>query len=293
MKKYLILFIVAAILLTGAVVLIRTSGVTEWPVVNLTEDVGAVASVKKAISQLKTPVTLESEPELLAIEKAYAALTDEQKAKISNYSDFTAALDELAALKSRSAAKLVSDAIDSIPSPLAASDRQTVEAALAAYDALSDEQKSLVLNYDKLLAAQSALRPAEVDAMIAALPSTVSLADADAVKSARAAYNALTEEQKLLCKNAALLSNHEATLVSLNTAYRENDLVVFVGGNIYEASNAEKVSSTQGAGSLCKISFVNENGLHRYHIISTDGRGVYGWVDAESIRISNGGSNNG
>ena len=36
--------------------------------------------------------------------------------------------------------------------------------------------------------------------------------------------------------------------------------------------------------STCKVTAVNEKGTHKYHCISQDGKGVYGWVNAESIK---------
>ena len=33
-----------------------------------------------------------------------------------------------------------------------------------------------------------------------------------------------------------------------------------------------------------KVTAVNEKGTHKYHCISQDGKGVYGWVNAESIK---------
>lgn len=293
MKKYLTLFIVVALVLTAAVVLLRVGGKSEWPVIDLSQGVSAASAVKKSIDKLPEQITLESEPQIAEIAKAYAALTAEEQAKVSNYSRLAAAESALKQLKDEEAARLVSSAIDKLPASPSAADRAAIESASAAYNALTDNQKKLVLNHEKLVLAQDSLLPAEVDAMISAIPFPVTAASADAAKAARAAYNALTESQKLLCKNEARLSEIEATIISINTDYKENDLVVFVGGNIYEASNAEKVSSTEGKGSLCKITFVNENGLHKYHIISTDGRGVFGWVNAESIRMNNGGNNNG
>lgn len=40
-------------------------------------------------------------------------------------------------------------------------------------------------------------------------------------------------------------------------------------------------ATTKGA-SRCKVTQTN-NGKHPYHLISEDGKGVYGWVDAANV----------
>ena len=36
--------------------------------------------------------------------------------------------------------------------------------------------------------------------------------------------------------------------------------------------------------STCKVTAVNEKGTHKYHCISQDGKGVYGWVNAADVK---------
>ena len=61
-------------------------------------------------------------------------------------------------------------------------------------------------------------------------------------------------------------------------------IVVFKGGSVYVSSDAVKAAATRGR-STCKITIINERSwsLHDYHLISTDGKMVYGWVDVENI----------
>ena len=82
-----------------------------------------------------------------------------------------------------------------------------IEAAREAYDALTDTQKELVKNYEKLTAAEEAYA-AMVDAAAAKAAEDlidaigeVTLESGDAIKAARAAYDALTDTQKELVKN--------------------------------------------------------------------------------------------
>ena len=55
-------------------------------------------------------------------------------------------------------------------------------------------------------------------------------------------------------------------------------------------SDAKKAAATRGR-STCKITIApdtnkvlnNSWAIHKYHLISTDGKKVYGWVDKENI----------
>ena len=99
--------------------------------------------------------------------------------------------------------------------------KDAIEEARAAYDALTDEQKALVENYDALASAETALAKIEndikaaddVEAMISAI-GTVTAESKGAIEEARAAYDALTDEQK------ALVENYD-TLTSAETEYSE------------------------------------------------------------------------
>lgn len=61
-------------------------------------------------------------------------------------------------------------------------------------------------------------------------------------------------------------------------------IVVFTGGSVYVSSDATKAAATRGR-STCKITIINTRSwaIHQYHLISTDGKMVYGWVDKSNI----------
>ena len=61
-------------------------------------------------------------------------------------------------------------------------------------------------------------------------------------------------------------------------------IVVFKGGSVYVSSDATKAASNRGR-STCKITIINTRSWskHSYHLISTDGKMVYGWVDKSNI----------
>lgn len=107
------------------------------------ESSDAVAAVVEKIDAIGT-VTLESKAAIDAARAAYGALANEQRAQVNNLDKLTAAEDAYEALLAdQDAAKTVSDMIDAIGTVTKES-KDAIEAARAAYDALTDSQKTLV-----------------------------------------------------------------------------------------------------------------------------------------------------
>ena len=165
----------------------------------------AVVAVKELIDAIGE-VTLDSGDAIDAARAAYDKLPDAKKALVDNYEKLTAAEEAYTALVDATAAKAVDDLIDAIGEVTLESGDE-IKAARAAYDALTDTQKELVKNYEELTAAEEAYTNL-VDA--AAVKAVDDLIDAigevtadsgDAIKAARAAYDALTDTQKELVKN--------------------------------------------------------------------------------------------
>ncbi|MBQ3146955.1 MAG: metallophosphoesterase [Oscillospiraceae bacterium] len=190
----------------------------------------AVAEVIAKIDAIGT-VTLESKADIDAAEAAYTALNAEQKALVTNYNVLTAAKEAYEELKAvadqaeidQAAANGVKDLINAIGT-VTLNSRSAIEAAEAAYAALTDAQKDLVTNYatltaaraeyDRLVAEKEAADKAAADAVIAKIAAigTVTLNSKTAIEDAEAAYAALTDTQK------ALVTNHD-TLLAARAAY--------------------------------------------------------------------------
>jgi len=99
----------------------------------------------------------DSGAKIVAAETAYAALTDEGKAAVSNYETLTAARAEYDAqieAFDKACAYDVDVLIDAI-GEVNFESRAAIEAAEAAYEALNDTQKSYVTKYDVLVAARA------------------------------------------------------------------------------------------------------------------------------------------
>ena len=127
----------------------------------------------------------------------------------------------------RAAAAAVDNLIDEI-GKVTLESKTAIEAARAAYNALTDDQKPLVENYDVLTAAEAELArleaeakyeadlaaAAQVDEMIERL-FPVNRYSGPAIRMARAAYDALTEDQKALVKHYDDLVKAEAEFAAI------------------------------------------------------------------------------
>ena len=165
----------------------------------------AVDAVKELIDAIGE-VTLDSGDAIDAARTAYDKLPEAKKVLVDNYEKLTAAEEAYTALVDAAAAKAVDDLIDAI-GEVTLESGDAIKAARAAYDALTDTQKELVKNYEKLTAAEEAYTALvdaaaakAVDDLIDAI-GEVTLESGDAIKAARAAYDALTDTQKELVKN--------------------------------------------------------------------------------------------
>jgi hypothetical protein len=63
---------------------------------------------------------------------------------------------------------------------------------------------------------------------------------------------------------------------------QKGDTVVFKGGAVYKSSTAIKSVANRNR-SVCTVSNIAKGKAHPYHLISTDGEKVYGWVDEVNI----------
>ena len=195
-------------------------------------------------------VTLDGEEAITAARSAYEALEADVKAKVTNLSDLVVAEKNLALLKAEkesqdkdaAAAASVSSAITAI-GEVTLDKRGVVAAARAAYDTLSDVQKSLVTNYSDLQAAESriaalvkeAADKAEADKAeqakqealktkaqpvvdaIAAI-GEVTLDSEEEITAARSAYEALEADVKEKVTNLSDLVIAEKDLAALKAA---------------------------------------------------------------------------
>ena len=65
---------------------------------------------------------------------------------------------------------------------------------------------------------------------------------------------------------------------------QKGDIVTFTGGGVYISSPAKQAARQKDVVSTCRVTAVNTKGSRPYHLISQDNKGVYGWVNADSIK---------
>ena len=191
-------------------------------------------------------VTLASEEAIVAARAAYEALTEAQKAEVKSYDKLTAAEARLADLK---AAKAVDDMIDAIGEVTLESEG-TIDAARAAYEALTEAQQAEVKSYDKLTAAEArlaVLKPAKpVEKLIDAI-GEVTLGSESAIAAARTAYDNLTEAQQAEVKNYDKLTAAEAAYARLLAEQSERlEKIYKTTGDYIAALGTPGVGSTGG-----------------------------------------------
>ena len=189
-------------------------------------DRAAAAAVDSLIDEIGD-VTLESKQAIETARAAYDNLTPTQKTYVTKLDTLTAAEAAYKALVDQKAADDVMEKINEI-GEVTLDSKTAIEAARAAYDALTNDQKPLVENYNVLTAAEAELaRPeaeakyeadlaaaAQVDEMIKRL-FPVNRYSGPAIRMARAAYEALTADQKALVKHYDDLIKAEAEFAAI------------------------------------------------------------------------------
>ena len=130
----------------------------------------------------------------------------------------------------KEAAEKVANLIAALPEYITINDELAIIEARNAYDKLTDIQKTLVKNYDFLVKAEKdlvnlketiATEKADQEAAqkvinsIKEIPTNITLNDESKIKEVRAAYDSLTEKQKLLVTNYNDLVSAEKKLADL------------------------------------------------------------------------------
>ncbi len=161
-----------------------------------------IATVAEPLSNLPESlddITNANKDAIEAARKAYDALTDEEKAKLPKE-----LVEKLIAAETKLAYVIIDEEIENLPDStdeITLNDRESIEAARAAYDSLSDEDKTKVdpEKMAKLEAAETALAHLIIEDELDNVPDStddITLDDKESVEAARAAYDSLSDEEK-------------------------------------------------------------------------------------------------
>ena len=244
-----------------------------------------VAAVKKLIENIGE-VTLDDscKAKIDAARKAYDKLTFAEKKQVDNYNKLQEAEKKYASLK-QAEDQVKADAVIKLIDEMG-DDKTKIKAARDAYDALTDAQKKLVTNYDKLTAAEytqassvatSGDRQSAQDVidLIDAIGDRVDDNSAAKIDAARKAYDKLSDTQKALVTNYAALEAAEAAyerfaqLAEFENLYRETGDALeelgtpdvgSIGGEWMAVGLARSGREVDADGYYAKVlDYVNEN----------------------------------
>lgn len=246
-------------------------------------------------------VTLESRRLIETAEAAYNALTPAQQKLVTNYDVLQAARAEYDALAAQeqgnqAAANAVIEKIQAIGT-VTLDSGNAISAARTAYDALTAEQKVLVINYSALTNAEKAyaelLKQAadkaaaeKVEAKINAI-GEVTVEKESLINAARDAYNALTTEQKRLVSNLDVLIAAESRLSILKNDFLFEDgktgITLRAGSGVVPLNTVMNVTAVT-SGTIYNAVAKNYKAVRLYKIeLLSDGKSV---APAKSVEIS-------
>ncbi|GKU26466.1 metallophosphoesterase [Clostridium folliculivorans] len=154
--------------------------------------------------------------------------------------------------------------IDALPATLTLEDTQKVSDARSAYNALGDDTKMLVTNLAKLTSAENTIAKLQSDkaasdaviGKINAIPTSLTVADAQKVTDARKAYDVLSDDQKKLVTNLSALTSAEDKIKALqNTAPNSGN-----NNNNNTNTNTNNTSTSTSGSSNQTISTIPKTG---------------------------------
>lgn len=104
----------------------------------------------------------------------------------------------------------------------------------------------------------------------------------------------MTLKQVRIAKSAYVPKKTTTQEAKKNITIAVGMKVIFTGGPVYVSSDATKAAATRGR-STCEVTKISTESwsVHQYHLISTDGGKVYGWVDRANIEGTETTSTNG
>lgn len=195
--------------------------------------VGKEVGVMDLINEIDTENYLGCIDKIMEARDAYFELTEEERAKVTNADVLNTAYEAV-----KDIVELI-ESIDALPDEVTLDNQEAVEAANAAYTAMTPERQAAVSNADKLKNAVTVIqallaRQDRIQAVITqinALPETakVTKADAEAIAAARAAYDALLPDEQDEVTNVAKLTETETQLGYVKAASTVMDAIAAIG----------------------------------------------------------------
>lgn len=246
-------------------------------------------------------VTLQSKRLIETAEASYNALTPAQQKLVTNYDVLVAARAEYDALVAQeqgnqAAANAVIEKIGAIGT-VTLDSGSAIRSAREAYDALTAEQKALVINYSALTNAEKEYADLQKQAADAAAAKAVenkidaigevTVEKESLINAARDAYNALTTEQKRLVTNLSVLIAAESQLSVLKNDFIFEDgktgITLRAGSGVVPLDTVMSVTAVT-SGSLYNAVAKNYKAVRLYKIeLLSGGKSV---APSKSVEIA-------
>lgn len=159
-------------------------------------------------------VKASSAGDIIAARIAYDAVPDSAKSEVSNYSKLTSAENSFRGLYiepvERSINKIGTVTLES---------KEKIDSARSAYDSLSADAKAMVSNYALLTLAEDNYLKCKAQSVIALIDAVgnVNYGSKNAIETARAAYDELTEDEKKFVSNSDALTSAESEYEALES----------------------------------------------------------------------------
>ena len=227
----------------------------------------------EAIANLPDPVTLADKDKVVAARALYEALSETEKAQVTNYTKLTGAENTIAELEAVKAVEDKIAAIGTLGDDITADNRNAISAARAAYDQLAEALRPGVKNYADLTAAEAAViaydaRMAKVNEAIAAIDAIgtvgdeVTEANRSAVAAAEEKVAAVDEKDigKITNMDAlnaakAAIAAYDARMVKVNEAIAAIAAIGTVGDEVTEANRSAVAAAEE------KVAAVDEKDI--------------------------------
>ena len=193
----------------------------------------------------------ESRVKLEEARTAYDELTEEQKPLVTNYQTLVDGEALYAAMQADDdSANNVESLIEAIGDvSYTEESKGKIDAARNAYDALTDGQKELVLNYSTLTVKEGQYKNLEddnnaaknVEDLINAIGDVVYTKEcSDKIDAAKNSYKTLSSARKLLVKNVATLTSAESLYKDLDKTYKAIEAIDYVE---YTVESKERINA--------------------------------------------------
>lgn len=214
------------------------------PSCSKSEEAQAVDDMIAAIGE----VTKGSENSIQKAEEAYTQLEDADKKSLSNYGELQKARTAYDTL----CAQEVDELIEKIGT-VTLDSKKDIEAALSKYDSLTENQKELVNNCERLMELEneySAVQINEVEQNINTIGTITFTSDCrNAIYAARKVYNELSTDQQKEVKNYPTLTKFENEFTTLGITTMEQ-LIDGIGEVKFTEECEEAIKAAEQAGRL-------------------------------------------